>query len=92
MLDGAGNCFGAGCGHTGWVLSQFNIQNAGNYLLEFGVVNVGDSLFNSGLAFSGITVDGVPVDPSPAIPEPKTYAMMLAGLGLLGFMARRKKI
>jgi hypothetical protein len=26
----------------------------------------------------------------PAVPEPSTYAMMLAGLGLLGFMVRRK--
>ena len=26
-----------------------------------------------------------------AIPEPETYAMMLGGLGLLGFMARRRK-
>jgi len=25
-----------------------------------------------------------------AVPEPETYAMLLAGLGLLGFMARRK--
>jgi len=26
-----------------------------------------------------------------AIPEPETYAMLLAGLGLLGFMARSRK-
>lgn len=25
-----------------------------------------------------------------AVPEPESYAMMLLGLGLLGFMARRK--
>ncbi|WP_254504061.1 PEP-CTERM sorting domain-containing protein [Duganella vulcania] len=28
---------------------------------------------------------------SPPVPEPSTYGMMLAGLGLLGYMARRKK-
>lgn len=26
-----------------------------------------------------------------AVPEPETYGMMMAGLGLIGFMARRKK-
>jgi hypothetical protein len=27
----------------------------------------------------------------PAIPEPETYAMLLAGLGLLSLVARRRK-
>ncbi|MDE2365958.1 MAG: PEP-CTERM sorting domain-containing protein, partial [Betaproteobacteria bacterium] len=31
---------------------------------------------------------GVAIAP---IPEPEAYAMMMAGLGLIGFMARRRK-
>jgi hypothetical protein len=38
----------------------------------------------------GIRLSGTPDNPVP-IPEPETYAMMLAGLGLLGFAARRRK-
>ncbi|WP_292996568.1 FxDxF family PEP-CTERM protein [Nitrosomonas sp.] len=26
------------------------------------------------------------------VPEPETYAMLLAGLGLLGFVVRRRKV
>jgi hypothetical protein len=37
----------------------------------------------------------VPPPPGPApvapVPEPETYAMLLSGLGLLGFAARRKR-
>jgi hypothetical protein len=35
-----------------------------------------------------VRLDNVTISP---VPEPETYAMMLAGLGLLGFMARRKR-
>jgi len=37
------------------------------------------------------TAPGAP-PPVTAIPEPETYAMLLAGLGLLGFAARRRKL
>lgn len=44
------------------------------------------------LAKSSLSTDGSPLpDPIPGIPEPESYVMLLAGLGLLGFMARRKK-
>jgi len=29
--------------------------------------------------------------PPPPIPEPETYFMLLAGLGLLGFVAQRRR-
>jgi hypothetical protein len=46
---------------------------------------------NGGGSFGGTVnvVNGAVPIPSP-VPEPETYAMMLAGLGLLGFAARRK--
>jgi hypothetical protein len=38
--------------------------------------------------FRGLTDGGS--DKVPAVPEPETYAIMLAGLGVLAFMARRR--
>lgn len=39
------------------------------------------------------TMDGVPYSQviTVAVPEPQTYAMLLAGLGLLGFVASRRR-
>ena len=41
---------------------------------------------NGGQGFSSVMTIA-----APAIPEPETYAMLLAGLGFLGFAARRRK-
>lgn len=38
--------------------------------------------------YSGAVIDNVSV--MTAVPEPETYAMLLAGLGLMGFLRRRK--
>jgi hypothetical protein len=40
---------------------------------------------------TGINNHGQVAVISALIPEPETYAMLLAGLGLLGFIARRRK-
>jgi hypothetical protein len=40
----------------------------------------------------GNALEATPVYLVAPIPEPETYAMMLAGLGLIGFIARRRKI
>jgi hypothetical protein len=86
LAGDSGRCWSAGCGYTGWVNSTYELTETGSFRLEFGVVNWDDELFQSGMAFDGITIAGVPL-----IPEPETYALMLAGLGAVGFVARRRK-
>lgn len=35
-------------------------------------------------------IDNVALTPLAAVPEPETYAMLLAGLGMMGFIAKRR--
>jgi hypothetical protein len=94
------------CGSTGWVKSDYAVQADGSYYLEFGVTNWGDNTFDSALAFdfTGLHAGSINASkvlpqvfetPNSAIaasvPEPQTYAMLLAGLGLMGTVARRRK-
>lgn len=38
--------------------------------------------------YSNLLLDDITIN---AVPEPETYAMLLTGLGLIGFAARRKR-
>ena len=54
--------------------------------------NVG-GFWNLDLATNLLTYKGAPdivIEPPPPVPEPSEWAMMLAGLGLVGFAARRR--
>jgi Matrixin/PEP-CTERM motif len=67
-------------------------------------IGLGHSQVRSSIMYPG-GIDAIPLQPDDiagvqvlygvrtvtAIPEPETYAMLLAGLGLLGFAARRRK-
>lgn len=92
----SGSCYSTGCGHSGWVESTYDIAAAGNYILEFGVVDWGDQIYDSGLAFDGLTIGGKPFGcgqpGQPACPTPEPETLPLLGLGLLGlaFGLRRK--
>jgi hypothetical protein len=61
-----------------WTLSS-NVLAAGDYYL----LVTGSSVSNSAGKFYG----SVAVSP---VPEPATYGMLIAGLGLIGFMGRRR--
>ncbi len=41
--------------------------------------------------FSGVYLQAQWLDPAPAVPEPGTWGSMLAGLGAVGFAARRHR-
>jgi hypothetical protein len=59
----------------------FTPLSSGSYTLSFANFG-GDNL--------GAILDNVVVS-TPAIPEPETYALMLAGLGAVGYASRRRK-
>lgn len=70
-------------------LSSFSATSgffAGVNTLDFKVTNLQQNGGNP----TGLMVDFTSSNVAP-IPEPETYAMLLAGLGFMGFVARRRK-
>ncbi|OIQ87555.1 PEP-CTERM motif protein [mine drainage metagenome] len=66
-----------------WLNSLANARSA--YNAEFLMVQ------NQGAVGTYGAQDLVYFTPASPVPEPQTYAMLLAGLGLVGFLARRRK-
>lgn len=66
---------------------------AGSALYTFNFSAAGSSMSLDQLQLATIALPQVieiPTGPVSAVPEPETYAMMIAGLGLMGLVARRR--
>ena len=61
----------------------FDFNHAGDVLLGFAALGKSDSY--------GGSIDNVSLRAVTAVPEPETFAMLLAGLGLMGTIARRRR-
>jgi hypothetical protein len=66
--------------------TSWNNLAAGTYTLQYSATLVKASFLVPNVVGSYTSV----IQLAP-VPEPETYALLLSGLGLLGFMARRKK-
>jgi hypothetical protein len=83
-----------GCGralaHTGAVTMISDTVNAGDCM---GSVVAGSKGLSGGLtvAEAGAMPDALAFSPATAVPEPETYAMLFAGLGLIGTVLKRRK-
>lgn len=90
----SGSCYhgtSAGCGNTGWIEASYTIAAAGDYALQFGVMNWSDTAYQSGMAFDGATIAGVDIGPgTETVPEPSTIILM--GAGFLGLVFTRKRM
>ena len=84
-LDSLGTLFtntGAGVGNTAWMQYSASFTLLESTMLRFTATGTNDSL--------GGYLDDIRLVGS-AVPEPSTWAMMLFGFGLVGFVARKRK-
>jgi hypothetical protein len=86
----SGGCYSTGCGYTDWIKASFAIADAGLYALQIGVVNWGDTAYNTGMAFDGATIAGGDIG-NGGTPVPEPAAMLLMGTGIAGLIATRRK-
>ena len=71
---------------TGWkTFSSDTYLNAGNYVVSFAFSTPGTG------GAKDVVIDNVYVMAAAPVPEPETYALMMSGLALVAFVARRRQ-
>lgn len=70
---------------TGYQTFNFVLGSGATHSIGFGVMNVSDDFVGSAVLIDNVSLS------IAAVPEPSTYALMLAGLGFVGFVANRRR-
>ena len=82
---------------SGWTHAVFGLNPSSFTVLSGGIAPLLSNTTLIRIIDSPTPTDAVPIvgtlgiDNVHAIPEPETYALMIAGLGVLGWVARRRK-
>ena len=71
-----------------WTSTEWGQNSAVAYRFDFNYGGVDETGKNFSFPLAWAVRDG---DVTSPVPEPETYALMLAGLGMMGFMVRRRK-
>jgi len=83
----SGTTFGE---ETGYSTTSFTFSSSGTFMLGFGVVDVDDTIANSGLLIDSVSVTS-PTN-GPVIPEPASMVLFgLTSLGMMGWTTRRRR-
>ncbi len=83
----------SGTGNSGFLFALDAIQaaQANPFVIGTNRIGLSASVLNATGGVETFFVTNLGTPPVAAIPEPETYALMLAGLGLMGFVLRRRK-
>jgi hypothetical protein len=83
---GGGGGYSGGAGGTSQeFLTEFSGAGGGSYISD-------DAIFVSGLSGANRGNGYVTIELLAGVPEPRSWAMMIAGFGLVGAAARRRRI